>query len=231
MVAGRGAAVALCLSLAGCSGPLSSLDPAGPAAGSIATLWWVMFAGSLLLFGLVMVLLVLAFVVPEGGRRTSPKLWLVGGGLMLPAVVLTPLMVYALWGGERLFAATSADEIQVAVTGRQWEWQFVHRTGDGRLVRSLNMLHVPAGTPVRLHVTSDDVIHSFWVPRLAGKIDAIPGHTNTLRIRADKAGTYQGVCAEFCGRDHAVMQMVVMAHESPALFDRAIDTLPAHTAQ
>jgi len=79
-------------------------------------------------------------------------------------------------------------------------------------IRLHNELHIPANTPVDIYVTSSDVIHSFWVPRLAGKIDAIPGHTSVLRLEADEPGDYRGQCAEFCGRGHAHMQFRVSAH-------------------
>ena len=216
---------ALCLP--GCRGDLSTLDPAGPHAASIADLWWVMFYGAVVLFALVFVLLAFAFLRPGIGRRAPPAFWLVGGGLVLPALVLTPLMIYALWTGERLiFRPADGAVTQVDVLARQWEWAFTYRTPDGATHRSVNILHIPAGQPVRLNITSSDVIHSFWVPRLAGKIDAIPGHNNVLRLSADAPGMYRGLCAEFCGVAHLEMQMTVQAHASLAEYEAAIAALP-----
>jgi cytochrome c oxidase subunit II len=216
---------ALCLP--GCRGDLSTLDPAGPHAASIASLWWVMFYGAVILFALVCVLLAFAFLRPGIGRRAPPSLWLVGGGLVLPAVVLTPLMIYALWTGERLlFRPADGGVTQVDVLARQWEWSFTYRKADGSTHRSVNVLHIPAGQKVRLNVTSADVIHSFWVPRLAGKIDAIPGHSTVLRLSADAPGMYRGLCAEFCGVAHLEMQMTVQAHASLAEYEAAIAALP-----
>lgn len=215
------------LFLPGCRGDLSTLDPAGPHAASIASLWWVMLYGAVILFALVCVLLAFAFLRPGIGRRAPPSLWLVGGGLVLPAVVLTPLMIYALWTGERLLVrAADGGVTQIDVVARQWEWSFTYRGADGSTPRSVNILHIPAGQPVRLNITSADVIHSFWVPRLAGKIDAIPGHNTVLRLSADVPGMYRGLCAEFCGVAHLEMQMTVQAHASVAEFEAAIAALP-----
>ncbi len=84
-----------------------------------------------------------------------------------------------------------------------------------------NVLHLPAGTPVDIEVTSVDVIHAFWVPRLAGKIDAVPGHVNRLRIQADQPGRYEALCNEFCGVGHAGMRFTVIAHR-PEEFSAAL---------
>jgi cytochrome c oxidase subunit 2 len=217
--------VALCLP--GCRGDLSTLDPAGPQAASIAHLWWVMLYGAVVLFGLVFGLLAVAFVRPEIGRGAPPSLWLVGGGLVLPAVVLTPLMIYALWTGERLLVRPADSGVtQIDVLARQWEWSFTYRNANGATRRSVNVLHIPVGQTVRLNVTSKDVIHSFWVPRLAGKVDAIPGHNTVLRLSADAPGMYRGLCAEFCGVAHLEMQMTVQAYGSLAEYEAAIAALP-----
>ncbi len=213
------------LVLSGCTGPLSTLDPAGPSAAAVATLWWIMLAGAALLFALVLILLLVGFVRPGLGSGIPPRVWLVGGGLVLPAIVLTPLMIVGLWSGEKLLFRGDAPAVTIDVTARQFEWQFSYRNDDGSAAHSLNVLHLPAAMPVRLEVRSDDVIHSFWVPRLAGKIDAIPGHTNVIVLSADAAGIYRGSCAEFCGRDHTAMLMEVQVHASEAQFRDAIRAL------
>ena len=196
---------------------------------SIATLWWVMLIGATLIFVGVMALLALAFIRPNLGRDIPAAWWLVGGGLALPAVVLTPLLLYALWSGERLFPAGDAAGTQVDVVARQWEWTFTYRNEAGAPVRSVNTLHIQAGQPVRLSITSSDVIHSFWVPRLAGKIDAIPGHVTVLQLQADVPGFYRGVCAEFCGIAHLEMQFAVQAH-APEVFNTVLGGLPRANA-
>lgn len=213
-----------------CSGPLSTLDPAGPAASSIAELWWVMLIGAVILFVLVIGLLALAFLPARVAADIPTSIWLVGGGLVLPAIVLTPLMAFALVRGELLLPARDGDSLQIDVLARQWEWVFIYRPPGRAPARSVNVLHVPAGQPVRLNITSADVVHSFWVPRLAGKIDATPGHITTLQLIASRPGTYRGACAEFCGTAHWEMQMSVQAHELMSEFHDVLDRLPQAAA-
>ena len=196
--------------LAGCSGPLSTLDPAGPAAVSIATLWWVMLAGAVALFALVMVLYALVILWPGWGARISPARWIVLGGLCLPAVVLTPLVAYALIAGEQLLPRYGSEPVRIEAEARQWIWTFRY-PNYGR-IKTEGTMHLPAGVPVDVVVTSLDVIHSFWIPRLAGKIDAVPGHVNVLRIQADVPGHYQGMCNQFCGTGHTEMRFDVVVH-------------------
>ncbi|MBU8975868.1 MULTISPECIES: cytochrome c oxidase subunit II [unclassified Lysobacter] len=198
------------LALSGCDRPLSTLDPAGPAADSIATLWWVMLAGGAVLFLLVMALWVLVIKRPGWGSSLSPTRWIVLGGLALPAVVLLPLLAYALIAGERLLPLPGRSPLQVEAVARQWNWTFRYPDNGGMATNGV--LHLPADTPVDINVTSDDVIHAFWVPRLAGKIDALPGHVNRLRIRAPVPGRYEGLCNEFCGLGHANMRFTVIVH-------------------
>ncbi len=194
----------------GCAGPLSTLDPRGPSTNSIATLWWVMLAGAAALFALVMVIFFLVIRRPGWGSSVSPARWIVLGGLALPAVVLLPLIAYAFVAGERLLPLPGKAPPRIEAEGRQWGWTFRY-PDQGRAITK-NVLHLPAGTPVDIVVTSQDVIHAFWVPRLAGKIDAIPGHVNRLRIQADQPGRYEGLCNEFCGLGHAGMRFTVIVH-------------------
>ena len=205
--------------LAGCTGPLSTLDPGGPAATSIAALWWVMLAGAALLFVLVMILYALVVWRPGWGAQVSPTRWIVLGGLCLPAVVLTPLLAYALVTGERLLPLDGAEPLRIEAQAQQWTWTFRY-PGHGE-IKTEGVLHLPVGIPVDVVVTSRDVIHAFWIPRLAGKIDAVPGHANFLRIKVDVPGRYQGLCNEFCGRGHSGMRFDVIAH-SEADFAAAI---------
>jgi cytochrome c oxidase subunit 2 len=198
--------------LAGCTGPLSTLDPAGPAAASISTLWWVMLAGSAALFVLVMAVFVLVIWRPGWGSGVSPARWIVLGGLGLPAVVLTPLVAYALIAGERLLPLPDTEPLRIEAKGRRWVWTFRYPGYGG--IETRGVMHLPAGVPVDVVVTSLDVIHAFWIPRLAGKIDAVPGHVNLLRIQADVSGRYQGLCNEFCGRGHSEMRFDVIVHPS-----------------
>ena len=191
----------------GCAGPLSALDPAGPAAGAIGALWWMMLAGSVAILLLVLALLALAFV-RQG--PASARTWIVGGGIAFPLVVLTALLVAGLLVGERILPRDDDAALRVTARASQWRWDFGYPGG----VASVGVLHIPVGRPVDVELTSADVIHSFWVPRLAGKMDAIPGRTNRLRIEAAAPGVYGGVCAEYCGIGHARHSLRVIAHDA-----------------
>jgi len=147
---------------------------------------------------------------PGWGSGVSPAHWIVLGGLALPTVVLLPLICYALFAGERLLPLPGGAPPRIDAEARQWAWTFRYPEQGG--VTTKNVLHLPAGKPVDMVVTSRDVIHAFWVPRLAGKIDAVPGRTNRLRIQVDAPGRYEGLCNEFCGKGHADMRFVVIAH-------------------
>lgn len=204
------------LALPGCEDSLSTLHPSGPAADAIATLWWVMLVAACLIFGLVMALLVLAF------RRSSSdgggeKVWLVGLGLAFPMTVLAALLGYGLVIGERLIPRESPDVVTVGAEGRQWEWRFTYADLPG--FGTDRVLHIPAATPVDVEITSADVIHSFWVPRLAGKLDAIPGHVNVLRIEAWEPGEFEGVSAEYSGPGYLYHRFTVIAHDAQGWAD------------
>ena len=192
--------------IAGCGGPQSALDPAGPAAAAIADIWWLMFWGAVLVWLLVTSLLLLALRrrrrLSEGGGRTM----IIAGGLVLPTAVLAALLVYGTLSSDRITGRGAQVAQVVLVTGRQWHWDFVYVGQDGRpLAASTDTLAMPLGRMVEFRIQSADVIHSFWIPRLGGKIDAIPGRTNVLRLQADQAGPIRGQCAEFCGLEHAFM--------------------------
>ncbi|WP_369413077.1 cytochrome c oxidase subunit II [Antarcticirhabdus aurantiaca] len=189
---------------------MSALDPAGPNAASTALLWWVMLAGSSAIFLFVSALLALALLKPGLGANVPPKRWLVWGGLAFPGVVLSALLVFALATGERLLPHPGTQAYTVEALPEQWLWRFRYPGGG----ESVGTLHIPAGQPVDVRVIGTDVIHSFWVPRLGGKIDAIPGHVNTIRLTADRPGSYGGVCSEFCGTGHTGMIFTALAHEA-----------------
>jgi cytochrome c oxidase subunit II len=197
--------------LAGCQGVQSALDPAGPAAAAIARSWWVMAAAATLILTLVMALGLWA-VYRRSDRRAAPRplALIVGGGLVFPVVALTALLVYGLGLMELRAADTASLEIRVVAQRWQWEARYPAPAGAAAPV-TLNELRIPAGRPVRVHLSSTDVIHSFWVPRLAGKMDVIPGHERHLVIQADAPGRFRGQCAEFCGEAHALMVFWVVA--------------------
>lgn len=193
----------------GCAGPLSTLSPAGPAAEAIAILWWIMLAGSGLILLLVIGLMVLAFR-RGGGGPVSARLWLIGGGIIFPAVILTVLLIAGLILGERTIPGSRAHAVTVAAEADQYHWRFSYPGTQANATEGV--LHIPAGRPVIVEISSSDVIHSFWVPQLGGKMDAIPGHVNRLRIEAFAPGDFAGVCAEYCGVGHAGHIFRVVAH-------------------
>ena len=203
--------------------PPPVLDPAGPYAGSIAMLSWVLFALGLGVTAIVLVALYLALF----GRRTTQKrlggtaiIWI--GGVAFPLVVLTILLVWGLTLTRHLSEPIRGDEMRVRVTGEMWWWRVAYLDESGRSVlQDANELHIPVGQPVVLELESADVIHSFWVPRLSGKLDMIPGRRNLMRIQADEPGIFGGQCAEYCGGPHALMGFTVVAHD-PARFAQLV---------
>lgn len=197
--------------LSACAGPLSTLEPAGPHAAEVARLWWIMLIGSAAAFVVMAVLLALALRGRAAAAR--PALWLQGLGVVLPTVLLTALTGYAFMIGRAGQATAAPDVVTVEATGHQFYWTF-RQPAVGGAIATRDILHIPAGRPVDVRITTADVIHSFWVPRLAGKMDAIPGKTNVLRIEAARPGSYAGRCAEFCGLHHAANRFRVVAHDA-----------------
>jgi cytochrome c oxidase subunit 2 len=148
----------------------------------------------------------------QGGMKLV--LWLGGIG---PSILLLGLLLYALPAMRPREVANS--DLRIGVEGEQFWWRVRYAPPGGSVVETANELRLPVGRTVELSLRSPDVIHSFWVPGLAGKMDMIPGRTNRLVVRATKAGMYRGVCAEFCGLGHALMAFDVIAME-PAAFER-----------
>jgi len=180
----------------------------------IADLWWGLLAAATILFVFVMTLLTLALRHTPTPDGTPPdraeRVWVWGLGIAFPMVTLAALTLYGLHLGERLLPRLSPDVVTVEAEARQWAWTF--RYADAPGLATEDVLHIPAGRPVDVRITSRDVIHAFWVPRLAGKLDAIPGHVNVLRIEARSPGTYAGQSAEFSGRGYREHVFTVTAH-------------------
>jgi len=193
--------------------------PASADAAIISQMAWVLIAGAALIFGAVMLLLGLSLRRRgRGGRALRPGLWIVGGGVLLPVAVLSALMAYNVWRSTQLDPQTSRGALVVSVTAKMWWWEvrYSDPAGGADIVLA-NELHLPADRPVYLALTSSDVIHSFWVPALAGKMDMVPGRMTGLALRPVKAGVYRGQCAEYCGIQHARMALHVVV-EPPAAF-------------
>jgi cytochrome c oxidase subunit 2 len=196
--------------LAGCAGRQSALDPAGPTAASIDRLGNVMYVGATAVTLLVAVLALVPFLRPRDGP-VNRRLFLWGGGVALPLLTLTALVPYVMTVGHDTRAPTRADQLSVDITGHQFWWEVSYRRPNApSTITSANELRLPAGEPVELLLRADDVIHSFWVPSLAGKTDMIPGRVNRMVVRADRPGAYRGQCAEYCGAQHALMAFDVV---------------------
>lgn len=221
---------------------------AHPAAGSGAALIHefslVLYAGATLIFLLVMGLMLVA--VFGRAQQVNKRRWIIGGGIAFPAITLTALLAYSLAVGATLSAGggegplrfllncisssaralgsavglESAQPVRIDIMGRRWWWEVRYQGPDNsaRWVTLANELYLPTGRPAHITLQAADVIHSFWVPSLAGKVDMIPGRTNRLVLQADEPGVHRGQCAEFCGAQHALMALYVMV-VPPAEFD------------
>jgi cytochrome c oxidase subunit II len=195
--------------------PPAVLDPAGPFAGPIETVAWVLFIMAGLVLALVLAALGVALFGPRRWKQrvgAERLVWV--GGLVFPVVVLTGLLIYGLATTARLSAEPRPGEMRIRVTGEMWWWRVAYLDEQGReVLQDANEIHIPVGEPVVLELESADVIHSFWAPRLGGKTDMIPGRRNFMRLQADAPGDYQGQCAEYCGGPHALMGLTVVAHD------------------
>jgi cytochrome c oxidase subunit II len=188
----------------------------------------------------VAVLVVSVLVVAGALRRGRPEAvrieqegeglrWIVIGGIVVPSLVLVVVLVLAV-ATQAAIATPAGAALTVRVTGRQWWWEVRYLDRSPSLITTTaNEIHIPVGRPVRLEVVSGDVIHSFWIPELAGKTDLIPGQENVMWLQADRPGVYHGQCAEYCGLQHAKMAMEVVA-EPPAAFARWLERQRAPAA-
>ncbi len=229
------AAFLLTFLLGACSGGSpSALEPHSPDAHRIAWLWWFMLVVSAFVVVLVGALLLLG-IVPSRRRRYRPRetptwAWrtVLLGGVIFPILVLIALWVLTL-RDIRAISATRASALTVAVTGHDWWWEVRYPKQN---IVTANDIHIPTGQAVKVLLITDDVLHSFWVPQLAGKTDLIAGKTNVMWLQADRPGVYRGQCAEYCGLQHAHMAFYVIAHP-PAEFRSWVaqeTTAPASSA-
>ncbi len=215
----------LALALGGCEGVQSVMSPASDGADKVLTLTLILFIGAAVIFMIVFAAAAIS-QLGSGALRAflATNTSIAIGGIAFPIVVLSGLLIYGIVLMEDVTAAQD-DPVEIEVTGRQWWWRVRYKTPEGP-VETANEIHIPVGRPVRFALKSDDVIHSFWVPSLAGKIDMIPGRTNTLTFTANETGIFRGQCAEYCGGPHALMAFRVIV-QSPEEFDKWL----AHQAQ
>lgn len=206
---------ALGLVVSGCEGPLSTLAPGGDAAAQVAQLFWFMTAGAAAVWLFVMAAALYAARAAPGRVRPGRRL-IVFGGVFLPFVLLSALT----WVGMRQTNAllAPAEGLRVQVTGERWWWRVRYEAPSGTVAVTANEVRLPQGERVAFELEATDVIHSFWIPALGGKMDMIPGRTNHLVLEAARPGRYLGACAEFCGLSHALMDFEVVVMP-PAEFD------------
>lgn len=206
--------------LAGCGGEQSMFTPAGPEADKVLFLTWSMVLLFTAVFLLVMALTLAAFVAPERWRSLlRDERLVVRMGLMFPIVVLSALLGWGFWLLERAGHAGEPADITIRVEGEQWWWRVTYKLDDGSKLETANEVRIPVGALVELELVSADVLHSFWVPAWAGKMDMIPGRTNVLRFRVETPGTVRGQCAEYCGGAHALMSLYGVAMQPDAFAD------------
>jgi cytochrome c oxidase subunit II len=221
--------VAVGMGLVACDGPQSALDPAGRAAEQIARLFWKMAAGAVLVW---LAMAGLTIYAMRGARTAKEgrlaKFLIIGGGAIVPTAALTALLAYGLAMMPNLLARAPEGSLKIDVTGEQWWWRVRYRPPNGTEIVLANEIRLPLGETVEFQLESSDVIHSFWIPALGGKMDMIPGRTTRLALEATRLGVFRGVCAEYCGTAHALMAFSVVVMPK-AEFERWLDgqRLPA----
>jgi cytochrome c oxidase subunit II len=212
------------------NGIQNALNPAGPNAASLSNLWWLMFWVNAAVYVLVMIGVAVAVRKGTRHRDLNPVLDISAKtdtrrrNAVLSAVVVTTLvlfffLVYSFSTGRSLTKdLANKNGLSIEITGRQWWWEVRYNDVDAsNIFTTANEIHIPVGVPVLFTLHGGDVIHSFWVPNLAGKKDLIPGKVSTQWLQADKAGVYRGQCAEYCGLQHARMAFWIVA-DTPEQF-------------
>jgi cytochrome c oxidase subunit 2 len=210
----------------GCAQWQSVLQPGGPASSRLDWLLWVftVVCGTIWL----LVMLVLAIAIRRRHKPDRPPLQRDAGrerasaiivGIAVAAMVLIISgLTFLSYAATRPISGEADDTLVVRLRGYQWWWQVTYSNRDpARIFLTANEIHIPVGRPVRVELSSADVIHSFWVPNLMGKQDLIPGRNNQLTLTATQAGLYRAQCAQFCGLQHAHMALLVIAQD-PAEF-------------
>lgn len=192
--------------------PQSALVTAGRDAERIADLFNVMAIGGLIIWVAVTAVAVYVIRVRRPHSERAANLLILGGGVALPTVVLGALLAYGLPVLPAILAPAHAGSLRIHVTGKQWWWRVHYMTPDGP-IETANELRLPVGQRVELQLASRDVIHSFWVPSIAGKMDMIPGRVTRLALEPTRTGVFRGVCAEYCGASHALMAFHVVVME------------------
>jgi cytochrome c oxidase subunit 2 len=213
--------VLLTVALLGCTGPQSALDPAGSDAAQISLLFWQMLGAAAVIWCLVLGTAVYAARADRHPWRERTGLnMILFAGAIFPTLALAGLLIHGLRLMPELRAA--GEDLRIEVVGERFWWQVSYHLEGHPVVVSANELRMPAGASVEVTLSSPDVIHSFWIPPLAGKTDLIPGRTTRQSLRPTRPGVYRGACAEFCGSSHALMAMTAVVME-PDEFTRWLE--------
>lgn len=219
--------------------PLAYFHTAGPAADPITRLGWGLALVSIAVVVIISVLLTLAIFrkrlrseensEQDGGQARMPLhekagLTWIAVGTGISVLALFGCAVWTLFTLSAVAAPTTTPRVVIEIHGYQFWWRVRYLDANGQvLLTTANEIHIPVGEPVRVRLSSSDVIHSFWVPALGGKMDAIPGQTNVTWMQGDQVGRYRGQCGEYCGLQHAHMALFVNV-DSAADFDRWLDS-------
>lgn len=202
--------------LTGCHSNQSALSPTGEGAIKIAELFWWMSGGALIVWLWVVGTGIYGmFVKPQEHNPKKTALFIITGGVIIPVIVLSFLIFMTIPMLPPLIAKAPPNSLEIEVSGAQWWWRVRYPQKDGSFIELANEIRVPVNEYVQLNLLSEDVIHSFWVPPLGGKMDMIPGRSTYLTLKPTKTGVYKGACAEYCGGAHAQMKLdfVVMEKE------------------
>ena len=179
-----------------------------------------MTAGAVVIWIAVIILAIWAALAPpESHNHRRSSFLIIGGGALFPTIVLALLLIYGLAPLPTLLAPAPEGSLKITVTGEQWWWRVSYQPPDGNVVVLANEIRLPAGETVEFRLESPDVIHSFWIPSLGGKMDMVPGRVTRLALTPTKTGVFRGACAEYCGTSHALMSFDVVVHEKEA-FER-----------
>lgn len=201
--------------VAGCAGPQSWADTAGAEAEAVIRLLWIMAVGAAIVWILVIgTMLYAARAGSSGSRHIWAERLVIWGGMVAPTLAVLGLLVAGLVLMRDLTGQTA--DLSVEATGEQWWWRITHDGPDGEPVPTPNELRLPVERTVEMVLRGGDVIHSFWVPSLGGKMDMIPGRVTRLRLTPTRTGRFRGACAEFCGEAHAQMALPVVVMEKAA---------------
>jgi cytochrome c oxidase subunit 2 len=202
------------VSLAGCAGPQSALDPAGRAAERIAEIfWWMTISATVIWIAVIALAIWAVGAAADVHNQRRSNLLIIGGGAIFPTIALAALLVYGLAPLPTLLAPAPEGSLKIAVAGEQWWWRVRYQVSAGEPVILANEIRLAVGEPVQFQLGSPDVIHSFWIPSLGGKIDMVPGRVTRLALTPTKTGVFRGACAEYCGTSHALMSFDVVVHE------------------